>query len=125
MSRAGQHPTAEPLPVVKGTLDLLALKALAGRPKHGFEVTSWIEEGSRGRLAFDDSATYQALYRLEKRGLVEADWGVTENNRRARYYELTGAGREHLREETERLVRYSEIVTGLLTGTPAVRPQPA
>ena len=122
MSRANQPPAAAPLPVVKGTLDLLALKALLGRPRHGFEVTSWIEEGSRGRLAFDDSAIYQALYRLEKRGLVEADWGVTENNRRARYYELTAAGRAHLREETERLVRYTEIVTGLLTGAPAAQP---
>ena len=123
MSRASQPPTAEPLPVVKGTLDLLALKALLGRPRHGFEVTSWIEEGSRGRLAFDDSAIYQALYRLEKRELVDADWGVTENNRRARYYRLTPQGREHLRAETDRLVRYSQIVTALLTG--AAQPQPA
>lgn len=123
MSRASQPPVADPLPVVKGTLDLLALKALAGHPKHGFEVTSWIEEGSRGRLAFDDSAIYQALYRLEKRGLVDADWGVTENNRRARYYRLTPQGRGHLRAETDRLVRYSEIVTALLTG--AAQPHPA
>lgn len=123
MSRANPTPAADPLPVVKGTLDLLALKAIGGRPRHGFEVTSWIEEGSRGRLAFDDSAIYQALYRLEKRGLVDADWGVTENNRRARYYRLTPQGREHLRAETDRLVRYSQIVTALLTG--AAQPQPA
>jgi len=123
MSRAIQPPVTDPLPVVKGTLDLLALKAIAARPMHGFEVTSWIEEGSRGRLAFDDSAIYQALYRLEKRGLVDADWGVTENNRRARYYRLTPQGREHLRAETDRLVRYSQIVTALLTG--AAQPQPA
>jgi len=123
MSRASQPPVADPLPVVKGTLDLLALKALAGHPMHGFEVTSWIEEASRRRLAFDDSAIYQALYRLEKRGLVDADWGVTENNRRARYYRLTPQGREHLRAETDRLVRYSQIVTALLTG--AAQPQPA
>lgn len=110
---------AEPIPVVKGTLDLLALKALARRPMHGFEVTSWIEERSGGRLAFDDSAIYQALYRLEKRGLLVADWGVTANNRRARYYRLTPAGKAHLREETDRLVRYSEIVTGILTGAAA------
>lgn len=109
-------PASSPLPIVKGTLDLLALKAVARRPMHGFEVTSWIEERSRGRLAFDDSAIYQALYRLEKRGLLAADWGTTENNRRARYYELTAAGREHLHDETDRLVRYSEIVTGILTG---------
>ena len=114
---------ADPLPVLKGTLDLLALKALGRRPMHGFEVTSWIEERSRARLAFDDSAIYQALYRLEKRGLVEAEWGVTENNRRARYYELTGRGREHLEAETERLVRYSRIVTGILLA-PA-QPSPA
>lgn len=113
----------EPIPVVKGTLDLLALKALVRRPMHGFEVTSWIEERSRGRLAFDDSAVYQALYRLEKRGLLEAEWGTTENNRRARYYELTAEGRAHLSAETDRLVRYSEIVTGILTGAPS--PQPA
>lgn len=123
MNRASQPPAADPLPVVKGTLDLLALKALLGRPRHGFEVTSWIEEGSGGRLLFDDSAIYQALYRLEKRGLVDADWGVTENNRRARYYRLTPQGRAHLREETDRLVRYSQIVTALLTG--AAQPQPA
>lgn len=123
MSPANPPSTADPLPVVKGTLDLLALKAIGARPMHGFEVTSWIEEGSRGRLAFDDSAIYQALYRLEKRGLVDADWGVTENNRRARYYRLTPQGREHLSAETDRLVRYSQIVTALLTG--AAQPQPA
>lgn len=109
------EPNPTPLPVLKGTLDLLALKALASQPMHGFEVTSWIEDRSRARLAFDDSAVYQALYRLEKRDLAQAEWGTTENNRRARYYSLTPAGRAHLREETDRLVRYSEIVTGILT----------
>lgn len=122
MNRPTQASAEDPIPVVKGTLDLLALKALARQPMHGFEVTSWIEERSRGRLAFDDSAIYQALYRLEKRGLLEAEWGVTENNRRARYYQLTPAGRRHLRDETERLVRYSQIVTGILTAAASPRP---
>ncbi len=116
-------PAEEPIPVVRGTVDLLALKALVVRPMHGFEVTTWIEERSRGRLAFDDSAVYQALYRLEKKGLLDAEWGVSENNRRARFYRLTPRGRAHLRDETDRLVRFSEIVTGILTGAP--RPQPA
>ena len=121
------EPTSAPLPVLKGTLDLLALKALASQPMHGFEVTAWIEERSHARLAFDDSAVYQALYRLERRDLAEAEWGTTENNRRARYYSLTPAGRAHLREETDRLVRYSEIVTGILTtsGAGADAAQPA
>lgn len=106
---------AEPLPVVKGTLDLMVLKALSWTPMHGFEVTCWLEERSAGALEWDDSAIYHALYRMEKRGLVEADWGVTENNRRARYYRITPAGQEHLVAETEKLIRYSATVTGILT----------
>lgn len=117
MSQATEAPPAA-LPVVKGTLDLLALKALAWAPMHGFEVATWIEQRSRSTLQFDDSAVYQALYRMEKRGLVTADWGVTENNRRARYYRLTPRGQEHLREETGKLVRYSETVTAILKAQP-------
>jgi transcriptional regulator len=106
----------ELLPVVKGTLDLLVLKALSGRAMHGFEVTTWIEERSDGTLGFDDSAVYHALYRMEKRGLIEADWGVTENNRRARYYAATREGRKHLAGETEKLIRYADTMVGILTG---------
>jgi transcriptional regulator len=103
------------LNVVKGTLDLLVLKALDTAAMHGFEITSWIEDQSGGSLAFDDSAVYHALYRLEKRGLIAADWGVTENNRRARYYTLRDEGREHLASETDRLVRYADTMVGILT----------
>jgi PadR family transcriptional regulator len=108
------------LPVIKGTLDLLVLKALGAGAMHGFEITTWIEDRSGGTLAFDDSAIYHALYRMEKRGWIEADWGVTGNNRKARYYELTAAGRKHLAVETERLIRFAETMTGILTGP--VRP---
>jgi PadR family transcriptional regulator, regulatory protein PadR len=108
----------EPLTVVKGTLDVLVLKALAWAPMHGFEITTWLEARSGGRLEVDDSALYQALYRMEQRGLVDADWGVTENNRRARYYRVTAAGRAHLRAETDRWLQYSETVTGILTVPP-------
>lgn len=103
------------LPIVKGTLDLLVLKALAAGSMHGFEITTWIENRSGGTLGFDDSAIYHALYRMEKRGWVEAEWGVTDNNRKARYYGLTKAGRVHLAEETDRLVRFAETMTGILT----------
>ena len=105
----------EQLSVLKGTLDVLVLKALAWAPMHGFEISAWLEQRSRGTLALDDSALYQALYRLEGRGLIEAEWGVTENNRRARYYRIGAGGRAHLRRETASWVRYAETVTGILT----------
>ena len=110
---------ADRMAVVKGTLDVLVLKALAWGPMHGFEVTAWLEARSHGALLLDDSALYQALYRLEGRGLLAAEWGVTENNRRARYYRITPAGRAHLRAETAQWVRYAETVTGVLTDAPA------
>ena len=102
---------------MKGTLDVLVLKALAWGPMHGFEITEWIEDRSGGSIGIEDSALYQALHRMEERGLVEAEWGISDNNRRARYYSSTAAGRAHLRTETARWVRYAEIVTGILTAT--------
>jgi transcriptional regulator len=109
---------ADPLPLVKGTLDVLVLKALSWTPMHGFEITTWLEGRSGGALGVQDSALYQALHRLEARGLAAADWGVTANNQRARYYRLTEAGRAHLVAETAQWVRYAETVTGILTAAP-------
>lgn len=109
------------LALVKGTLDAMVLKALSWTPMHGFEITSWLEERSNGVLELKDSALYQALYRLEERGLLEAEWGVTENNRRARYYRITAAGRAHLEAETSSFVRYAEVVGSILTGPAAPR----
>jgi len=103
------------LPLVKGTLDVLVLKALTWTPMHGFEITSWLEARSGGALGVQDSALYQALHRLEARGHVTAEWGVTANNQRARYYRLTKAGKAHLAAETAQWVRYAETVTGILT----------
>ena len=107
-----------PLPLVRGTLDILVLKALSWTPMHGYEITTWLEARSRGALGVQDSALYQAMHRLEARELVVADWGVTENNQRARYYKLTRAGRAHLVAETAQWVRYAETVTGILTTAP-------
>jgi PadR family transcriptional regulator PadR len=104
----------EPLGIVKGTLDVLVLKALTWRPMHGFEVTAWLEAESRQRLQLEDAAIYQALYRMEKRGLIKAEWGVTEQNRRARYYQLTAAGKGHLRQHTTQWLQYAETVTAIL-----------
>ena len=104
----------ERLPVLKGTLDVLVLKALSGSALHGFEVTCWLEERSGGALEVEDAAVYQALYRLEARGLVAAEWGTTANNRRARYYGITTQGRAHLRSESRRLIRYAATLTSVL-----------
>lgn len=102
------------LAVVKGTLDMLVLKALTRRPMHGFEVTRWLEERSGRRLALEDAALYQALYRMEKRGLVEAAWGVTDQNRRARYYSLSQKGESYLAEQTAWWLRYAETMADIL-----------
>ena len=109
---------ADALPLVKGTLDVLVLKALSWTPMHGFEITAWLEARSGGALGVQDSALYQALHRLEARGLAAAEWGVTANNQRARYYSLTEAGRAHLAAETAQWVRYAETVTDILTTAP-------
>jgi transcriptional regulator len=103
------------LPVLKGTLDLLVLRALSWAPMHGFEIVSWLERAASGSLDIEDSALYQAVYRLEEKGLLQAEWGVTENNRRARYYKLTAPGRAHLRAETKNWVQYAGTVTEILT----------
>lgn len=105
----------EPIALIRGTLDVLVLKTLTWSPMHGFEITSWLERQSGGRLDVEDSALYQALRRLEDRGFVHAEWGVTENNRKARYYRISTAGRAHLRAETSQWVRYAETVTEILT----------
>jgi len=104
----------EPLAVLRGTLDVLVLWALVASPMHGFEITAWIEDRAHGNLDVVDSALYQALYRLEARRLVAAEWGVTDNNRRARYYHLTPSGRAHLKAETADWHRYARTVSAIL-----------
>ena len=104
------------LPLLKGTLDLLILKALSCAPTHGYGLAKWLERHSDGDLVAEDSALYQALHRMEGRGLVTAEWGVTENNRKARYYSLTLGGQHHLESEAETWRRYAESVSAGSTG---------
>lgn len=101
-------------PLLKGTLDLLILKTLSWGPMHGYAVATWLEQRSSGTLGVDDSALYQALQRMEGRGWLSAEWGTTENNRRARYYKLTTTGRQRLRTETATWTRYTESVSAIL-----------
>ena len=107
--------TVVALPVLRGTLDLLVLRALAGGTMHGYEITSWIVDRASGRLELLDSALYQALYRLEERRLIRASWGVTQNKRRARYYERTAAGRSYLKAEAEKWSVFAETVSAVLS----------
>jgi PadR family transcriptional regulator PadR len=100
--------------LLKGTLDVLVLKALSWTPLHGFEITSWLEDRSGGHLNVDDAALFQALHRMEERGLITAEWGVTENNRRARYYSLTQRGRSHLKSEAAAMTQYARTLTTIL-----------
>jgi transcriptional regulator len=87
--------------LLKGTLDMLILQALTKGAMHGYGVARWIEEKTEGTLIIEEGSLYPALYRMEKRGWVEPRWGTSENNRRAKYYEMTERGRKQLRNETE------------------------
>ena len=100
--------------LLKGTLDVLVLKTLSWGPMHAFEITTWLEDRSGGRLAVEDAALMQALHRMEERGLLAAEWGVTEKGRRARYYHLTSAGKAHLKAETAMLTDYVDALTTIL-----------
>jgi len=100
--------------LLKGTLDVLVLKTLSWAPMHAFEITTWLEERSAGRLVVEDAALLQALHRMEERKLIAAEWGVTKNGRRARYYRLTTAGRTHFRAESDRLVDHFDALTTVL-----------
>lgn len=105
--------------LLKGTLDVLVLKTLSWGPMHGFEITTWLEQRSAGRLDVTDAALLQALHRLEARGLLAAAWGESRNGRRARYYRLTPAGRTQLKSETAAIVDYVNALTTILSARSA------
>jgi transcriptional regulator len=102
------------LELLQGTLDVLILKSLSWGPAHGYAVADLVRDRSGEELKVEEGALYPALHRLEKRGLLEAEWGVSENNRRAKFYRLTAAGRAHLRAETQVWKRYAAAVTRVL-----------
>jgi len=100
--------------LLHGTLNLLVLKTLSWGPMHGYGITKWIEQGSKGELEILDSALYKALHRLEDAGAIAAEWGISDNNRRAKYYSLTARGRQLLRAETATWKRYVAAVSGII-----------
>ena len=104
--------------LLPGTLDLLVLKAVSLGALHGYGVLLRIQQISGAALTIEQGALYPALYRLEHQGLLETAWGTSENNRRAKYYSLTGAGRKRLREETESWNRLVAAIGGALAARP-------
>ncbi|MDP6606702.1 MAG: PadR family transcriptional regulator [Dehalococcoidia bacterium] len=103
-----------PLGLLQGTLDVLILKALSLGPNHGYGVSLWIRQRTDGELLVEDAALYQALHRLERQRQIDSEWGLSENNRRAKFYELTPGGRKHLRAATSQWRRYATAVFKVL-----------
>jgi len=104
-----------PPEMLQGTVDLLVLRALGWEAMHGYAVSRWLEARSDGVLVVDGAALYQALHRLERRGWVASSWGISENNRRAKFYRLTAAGRRQLESELQTWDRLSAAI-GLVLG---------
>lgn len=111
------------LELVRGTLDVLILKALVWGPLHGYAITNLIRRQTDDALLVEEGTLYPALWRLENKGLIEGEWGLSENNRKARFYRLTTEGRRHLREETKTWEAYAAAVSKLLGATKPPLPE--
>lgn len=107
-------PMAPDVTLLHGTLDALVLKTLTWGPRHGYAIARWIKESSDDLLEVEDRALYLALHRLEDKGWLESEWGASENNRRAKFYRLTTAGRRQFKAEAARLTSYSHTLIKLL-----------
>jgi transcriptional regulator len=100
-----------------GAIELLLLKALSWGPQHGFSIARWIQDTADDVLRLEEGSMYPTLHRMEDRGLVKATWGTSDNNRRAKFYELTPAGRTHLTTDSRDWWRYAEAVGKVLKAT--------
>jgi PadR family transcriptional regulator, regulatory protein PadR len=104
----------QPLPLLQGTLDALILKTLSRGPRHGYAIARWLEEATDDALQIEEGSLYPALYRMERRGWIEAEWGISELNRKAKFYRLTAAGRSQLETETEQWQSFTAAVSKVL-----------
>ena len=102
------------LNVLRGSLDLLILKALSWGPRHGYAVVEWIEQATDATFLIEEGTLYPALHRLERKGWVAAEWGVSDNNRRAKFYRLTAQGRTQLGSEAPLWHRYADAIARAL-----------
>src|SRR6202522_4841044 len=108
----------KPLDLLQGTLDMLILKAASLGPLHGYGILLRIQQISNNRLEIQQGALYPALYRMEHQGWITSEWGESENNRRAKYYRLTAAGKRRLQAETEKWNRMTDVIAGILETRP-------
>ena len=106
--------------LLQGTLAILVLKALLAGPTHGYGIARWVQQATDDVLRIEEGSLYPALRRVEDRGWVTSEWGLSEDNRRARYYTITRAGRAHLRSEAAVWLRYAAAVTQVLRTAPAL-----
>ncbi len=113
------------LDVIRGTLDVLILKTLSWGAQHGYAITESIRQQTEEALLIEEGALYPALYRMEAKGWIQSEWGLSENNRRAKYYRLTRAGRAHLRREMQTWAHYAEAVGKVLGPTRGIHPEKA
>lgn len=109
---------AESTELLHGTLDALILKTLGWGPRHGYAIARWIEAGSENALSIEEGSLYPALYRMERRGWIEAEWGLSDTGRRVKLYRLTRAGRKQLALETEQWRRFAAGVGRILLSSP-------
>ncbi len=107
------------LDLVRGTLDMMVLRALSWHAMHGYDVARWLERVSDDALKVEEGSLYPALHRLASRGWVTAQWGLSENNRQAKYYTITAQGRKQLRQETETWAAFIAAVAKVLEARPA------
>jgi transcriptional regulator len=105
------------LPFKRGAIELLILKTLSWGPMHGYAIAKWIQDTTDDALRVEEGSLYPALHRLENKGLVSTSWGVSENNRQAKYYALTAAGRRTLTAEIETWIQYAAAITKVVTAT--------
>ncbi|MGH7619844.1 MAG: PadR family transcriptional regulator [Gemmatimonadaceae bacterium] len=110
--------TDQSVEILRGTLDLLILKAVSWGPTHGYSVARWIEQATDDVLQIEEGSLYPALHRLETRGWIDASWGTSDNNRRAKFYTLTAKGRAQLRVETATWTRFAHAVFAALEAPP-------
>lgn len=110
---------ADSLELMQGTLDVLVLKALVWSPRHGYGIARWLRDTTDDTILVEDRALYLALHRLEERELIDAEWGLSENNRRARFYSITRAGRRELTRREATWTAYADAVFKVLRATRA------
>lgn len=109
---------AASIDILRGTLDLLILKGLSWGPRHGYDVARWIQHATGDVLKVGEGSLYPALHRLEERGWVDASWGLSDNNRRAKFYHLTAEGKAQLRTEAASWTRYARAIFAALDASP-------